>query len=150
MPPLRFMSEQVIFDQPYGQVLVDSQVPCVVTRWHRFANFQEMSALLEAALAYVQAHGSAHRPWGWVGDTRHMGAIPEKTQQWLTHDFNPRLVRAGVQEVSMVAAETVFGHQAAQRYAQNTGQAHEHYHLRTGYYESVAAAKVGAGASLTR
>ena len=142
------MSDQVIFDQPYGQVLYDPQVPCVITKWHRFANFQEMTTLLEAALAYVQAHSSPQHPWGWVGDTRQMGAIPEKTQQWLMHDFNPRLTAAGIREVSMVVAETVFGHLAAQRYAQNTSQAQEQYALRTGYYESVEAAKAGAKAIL--
>ena len=79
-----------------------------------------------------------------MGDTRLLGAIPEKTQQWLMHDFNPRLTEAGVREVSMVVADTVFGHMAAQRYVQNTSQAQNHYTLRTGYYELVAAAKAGA------
>lgn len=138
------MSEQVVFDQPYGQVLVDTQVPCVITKWHGFANFQEMSTLLEAALAYVTAHGAPGKHWGWVGDTRNMGAIPEKTQQWLMQDFNPRLAAAGIQEVSMVVATTIFGRMAAQRYSDNINQAQDQYTLRTGYYESVEAAKEGA------
>ena len=142
------MSEQVIFNQPYGQVLVDAQVPCIVTKWHGFANFHEMSTLLETALAYVMAHGGPTRHWGWVGDTRLMGAIPEKTQQWLMHDFNPRLSAAGIREVSMVVAATIFGHMAAQRYSDNTTHAQDQYALRTGYYESVEAAKAGAKAQL--
>ena len=136
------MGEQIIFEARYGVALADESVPCVTTQWHGFANAQEFLALQGAALAYFERHATPARPWGWVGDVRRMGAIPEEAQHWLQHVFNPRAIAAGLRVVSVVVADGVFGKIATQHYVQQT--------LATGaelgvsYYSSLAAAKVGA------
>lgn len=142
------MSDKVIFSEPYGSVLVDASVPCIITQWHSFANATEFISLQAFALAYFEAHSYPDRPWGWVGDVRHMGAIPAKAQAWLIAEFNPRATAANLREVSVVVAENVFGQLATQRYAQETSQARDKYLLHTEFYDSLAAAKAGARAAL--
>lgn len=138
------MPDQTIFSKPYGSVLIDASVPCVITQWHAFANATEFIGLQLFALEYFEAHSSPAQPWGWVGDVRQMGAIPAKAQAWLLADFNPRATAAGLREVSVVLAETIFGQLATQAYAQNTQQAHTAYELSTHFYDSLEAAKAGA------
>ena len=142
------MSDTIIFSQPYGSVLVDAAVPCVITQWHAFANATEFIALMEAATSYFTTHSTASRPWGWVGDVRQMGAIPARAQAWLIAEFNHRAAGAGLREMSIVVAETVFGKLASQRYAQETMQT-DHYQLAANFYDSLATAKAGARAALT-
>lgn len=142
------MADQVIFSRPYGTVLIDTGVPCVITQWLGFANATEFMELQGAALTYFEAHSSRLRPWGWVGDVRQMGAIPAKAQAWLLAEFNPRATAAGLREVSVLVAETIFGQLATQRYAQETAQTRDRYLLHTGFYDSLAAAKAGARQAL--
>jgi hypothetical protein len=136
------MSEQIILATPYGTALADSAVPCVITQWHRFANKTEFIALQGAALTYFEQHATLTRPWGWVGDVRHMGAIPEEAQRWLQDEFNPRALAAGLRVVSVVVAESIFGQIATQRYEQQT--ATKTAALGITYYTSLAEAKAGA------
>jgi hypothetical protein len=140
------MSEHVILATPYGTALADSAVPCVITHWHGFANKTEFMALQGAALAYFEQHSTVNSPWGWVGDVRQMGAIPEEAQRWLQDEFNPRALAAGLRVVSVVVAETVFGRIATQHYEQQT--ATRAATLGVVYYASLAEAKVGAQQAL--
>lgn len=136
------MSEQIILATPYGVALADASVPCVITQWHGFANKAEFMALQGAALQYYEQHSTLAKPWGWVGDVRRMGAIPEEAQRWLQEEFNPRALAAGLRVVSVVVAETIFGQIATQRYAQQTATSAAE--LGVAYYRSLAEAKVGA------
>jgi len=136
------MSEQVILATSYGTALADSTVPCVITQWHSFANKTEFIALQGAALAYYEQHATPGSPWGWIGDVRHMGAIPEEAQRWLQDDFNPRALAAGLRVVSVVVAESIFGKIATQRYAQETTT--KTAELGVSYYASMEEAKAGA------
>lgn len=144
------MADQVIFSQPYGTVLVDASVPCVITQWHAFANATEFIALQGFALEYFEAHSTPAQPWGWVGDVRQMSAIPDKAQQWLLAEFNPRAVAAGLREVSVVLATSIFGQLATQRYAQNARQAGPEQALQTSFFDSLVGAKEGARRALAQ
>ena len=137
------MSDQVIFSEAYGTVLVDTSVPCIISQWHTFANKQEFRTLLEAAMAYFDAHSSLAKPWGWITDSRHMGAIPAEVQQWLLTVFNERITKAGLREMSVVVPETIFGKMAVQQYKQNLEQKGVSYELDTHYYNSLESAKDG-------
>ena len=136
------MSEHIILDTPYGTALADASVPCVITQWHGFANKTEFIALQGAALGYFEQHSTPDQPWGWVGDVRHMGAIPEEAQRWLQEEFNPRALAAGLRVVSVVVAESIFGKIATHRYAQQTATTAAA--LGVTYYHSLAEAKAGA------
>ena len=137
------MPDLVIFSESYGTVLVDTSVPCIVSQWHTFANKQEFRTLLEAAMAYFDAHSSQAKPWGWIADSRHMGAIPTEVQQWLRTVFNPRITKAGLREMSVVVPETIFGKMAVQQYKQNIEEEKTSYELDTRYYNSLESAKDG-------
>jgi hypothetical protein len=141
------MSEQIILATPYGTALADESVPCVITQWHSFANKTEFVALQGTALAYFEQHSTPTKPWGWVGDVRHMGAIPEEAQRWLQEEFNPRALAAGLRVVSVVVAESIFGKIATQRYAHQTTTTAAI--LGVTYYSSLADAKAGARQGLS-
>lgn len=140
------MSEQIILATSYGVAFVDETVPCVITQWHSFANKTEFIALQEAALVYFEKHSTPTQPWGWVGDVRHMGAIPEEAQRWLQAEFNPRTIAAGLRVVSVVVAESIFGRIATQRYAEQTQT--QAATLGMAYYPSLEEAKTGARQAL--
>jgi hypothetical protein len=144
------MSDSIIFDRPYGRVLVDAVVPCLTTQWLSFANGPDFIALMQAALLYYEAHATPAHPWGLVADTRHMGAVPAKAQAWLISEFNPRATAAGLREVSVVVSDNVFGQLGTQQYAQQTAAQRDKYELHAIYYQSVAEAKAGAKAALAR
>ena len=96
---------------------------------------------------YVEHHRPA-QPWGWIGDVRHMGAIPQAVQDWLTADWNLRAFAAGIREVSIVLSKNVLGQMATQQYVQNTAARQDQYEINSVYYPSLPAAKAGARAAL--
>jgi hypothetical protein len=138
------MPDEVILAEPYGAVLADAHVPCVIVQFHGFANRAEFIRIMETGLAYFEAHASAEQPWGWIGDVRRMGAIPQAVQDWLTTTWNIRAFRAGVREVSIVVAENVLGQLATQQYVRNTTARQDQYEIATATYPSLEAAKQGA------
>jgi hypothetical protein len=144
------MPEEIILAEPYGSVLADSTVPCVIVQFHGFANAAEFKTIMTTGLAYFAAHARPAQPWGWVGDVRRMGAIPKQVQDWLIAEWNLRAFDAGVREVSIVVAENVLGQLATQFYVQNTTARQDQYEIHTAYYPSLEAAKRGAQAALKR
>lgn len=138
------MPDERILTEPYGSVLVDRQVPCVLVQFHSFANKTEFKHLMDTGLAYYVAQSRPEKPWGWVGDVRQMSAIPKDVQDWLTTDWNARAFRAGIREVSIVHAEHISGQLATQEYVRNTAAHLNQYELHAVYYPSLKAAKQGA------
>lgn len=144
------MPDEIILAESYGSVLADAQVPCVIVQFHGFANTAKFKHIMETGLAYYQAHSQALRPWGWVGDVRHMGAIPQAVQDWLAADWNLRAFGAGVREVSIVVSANVLGQLATQLYVKNTQARQDQYEISSAFYPSLKAAKQGAREALQR
>jgi hypothetical protein len=142
------MTEAEIFSEPYGRVMVDESVPCVVIQWLGFANRTEFVALQETALRYIEDHATPARPWGMVADVRQMGAIPTEVQLWLVHEFNSRAYAAGLREVSVVPAENVFGQMATQRYIRESNADGQDAPIRTVLYPTMKEAYEGARQAL--
>lgn len=144
------MPDEIILAESYGSVLVDAHVPCVRTQFHGFANSTEFQRIMETGLAYFVEHPRPAQPWGWIGDVRHMGAIPQAVQDWLTTDWNPRAYAAGIREVGIVLSENVLGQMATQQYVQSTAARIDHDEINSVYHPSLPAAKKGARAALRR
>lgn len=138
------MPDLIVVAETYGSVLADANVPCVVVQFHGFANRDQFKHIMNSGLAHYEAHSRPTQPWGWVGDTRQMGAIPKEVQQWVTDDWNLRAYAAGIREISIVVSANVFGQLATQQYAQQTVQQQEKYELEPAYYNSLETAKEGA------
>ena len=138
------MADHVIIAEPYGSVLADETVPCVIVQFHQFANSNEFRHMMTTGLNYYQAHRTPQQPWGWVGDIRHMGAIPQDVQQWLVTQWNIAAYEAGIREFSLVAPANVLGQFAAEQYTQHTAAEREQYAIEPVYYASLAEAKAGA------
>lgn len=143
------MADKVILSEPYGAVFADDAVPCVVVQFHDFANREQFKNIMSTGLACYLAHSQPGAPWGWVGDTRRMGAIPKEVQQWLTDEWNKQAFAAGIREISIVVSENVFGQLATQQYVQQTTAVQDAYELIPRYYKSLEEAKQGAAQRLT-
>ncbi len=135
------MSEQIILDEPYASVRADATVPCIIVQLHGFANREQFKHLMNAGLAYFKAHSQPTHCWGWIADTRHMSAIPQEVQQWLTDDWNLQAYRAGLREMSIVTSTNILGRMATQQYAEKTVAHPEGYTLEPVYYASLEEAR---------
>lgn len=114
------MADLVLAAYPYGSVLFASEVPCIITQWHSFANRQQFQSMMNEALEQYKARVQQTRPLGWLADTRHMSALTPDDQQWLNTDWNLRAYAAGIRHISIVQAENVFGKIAADNYSART------------------------------
>ncbi|MGI4871678.1 MAG: hypothetical protein ACRYFX_10920 [Janthinobacterium lividum] len=142
------MTDYLVLAEAYGSVLADEQVPCVIVQFHGFANSEQFKHIMDTGLAYYQAHSQPARPWGWVGDTRTMSAIPKDVQTWLTTDWNLRAYAAGIREISIVVSQNVMGQMATQHYATKTAAEQVTYEIEPAYYDSLETAKQGAARRL--
>lgn len=134
------MSEQLILGEPYVRVWANAVIPCIVVQLRAFANRTQFKALMNAGLAYYQAHSQPTRRWGWIADTRHMSAIPQEVQQWLAEEWNKQAYAAGLREMSIVPAANILGQLATQQYAERAVAASGQAGLQPVYYESLEAA----------
>ncbi len=135
------MSDEIILDESYALVHADRSVPCIIVQLHGFANREQFKQLMLAGLAYYKLHARPTRRWGWIADTRHMSAIPQEVQQWLTEDWNKQAYQAGLREMSIVPSANILGRLATQQYAEQAVAQQAHYVLAPVYYESLEAAK---------
>jgi hypothetical protein len=103
---------------------------------------------MDTGLAYYAQQSTSEQPWGWIGDVRHMSAIPRQVQQWLVTDWNLRAFQAGIRQVSVVQAQNVLGELATQAYIRNTAARRNQYEIYSVYYPSLRAAKQGARQAL--
>lgn len=137
------MSEHPIVDEPYTLVWADAMVPCIIVQLRAFANRDQFKQLMNAGLAYYQAHSRPKQRWGWIADTRHMSAIPQQVQQWLADEWNVQAYQAGLREMSIVASTNILGQLATQQYAAKAVAQPERYVLQPVYYASLEEAKLG-------
>lgn len=144
------MATSVLLTRPYGLVLAETSVPCIITQWRAFASATEFITLQEIALCYFETRSSPEQPWGWVGDVHHLPAIPVQAQDWLLAEFTPRAAAAGLRELSLVQSPARLGPFTTQRYTHGTSAAGVPYTLRTAYFHSLEEALVGAKLSLNQ
>lgn len=144
------MATTVLLTRPYGLVLTETSVPCVITQWRAFASASEFIALQEAALRYFETQSTPEQPWGWVGDVHRLEAIPVQAQDWLLTDFIPRAAAVGLRELSLVQSPSSLSLLTTQRYAHGTTPSGTPYRLRTAYFSSLEAALVGARLALSQ
>jgi hypothetical protein len=114
------MLENIIYSETYGDVVWSPDVPCLITRWHAFANSQQFRSLMDRGLDYFQQKSQQTWPIGWLADARQMSALVPADQLWLETDWNPRAYAAGIQHIGIVTSENIFGRIATQVYAANT------------------------------
>ena len=110
------MATKIIIDEPYVLVTADELVPYVVIEIRTFTNRDQFKHFMEAGLAYFKAHHTPMRPWGWVGDTRNMSAIPAEAQRWLAEEWNVQAFDAGLREVSIVTQHYIISQLVTQKY----------------------------------
>lgn len=144
------MATSVLHTRPYGLVLAESSIPCIITQWRAFASAAEFITLQQVALRYFEAQSTPAQPWGWVGDVHRLEAIPVQAQDWLLAEFTPRAAAAGLRELSLVQSPTHLGAPATQHYTHGTSPAGAPYTLRTAHFHSLEAALAGTRRALAQ
>jgi len=134
------MADITLAAYAYGSVLFDPDVPCIITRWHSFANRQQFQTMMDEALACYQAEARRTWPLGWLADTRRMSALTSDDQHWLHTIWNPRAYKAGIRHIGIVQSENVFGQIAAASYSTKTLTSKD-YQIQPVTQPTIAAAK---------
>ena len=114
------MTDQLLHDEPYGALWLAPEVPCIIIQWKGFANQQQFQSIMDRGLELYRAHARHHQPLGWLADCRNLSAINNTVQEWLNRDWNCRAAALGIQHVSFVVSESVFGKITVQNYSQKT------------------------------
>lgn len=114
------MSELRLHAEPYGELLLLPHLPCLLVRWHGFANSRNLRFLLDKGLELYQQYAPQYPGLGWVTDARQFGAMLPADQHWATTDWNQRAYAAGIRQLVFLTPENIFGQIAIRQYAQNT------------------------------
>lgn len=129
------MSEIRLHTESFGELLLLPEVPCLLIRWHGFANSYNLHLLLEKGLELYQHYAPLYPRLGWLSDTRSFGAMLPRDQEWAATDWNPRAYKVGLRELGFLVPDNIFGQIAIQRYEHNTAQ--RNYALEVKYYASL-------------
>lgn len=132
------MSEIRLHTEPFGELLLLPDVPCLLIRWHGFANSPNLRFLLDKGLALYQHYRLQYPALSWLSDTRQFGAMLPADQQWAATSWNRRAYLAGIRHLAFIGPENVFGQMAIQQYSRNA--THGDYGLQVSYYTSLAQA----------
>lgn len=93
----------VYFAAP-GVVVVkwDPTSKSVCIEWQGWANPTEFAAANEAGLRALTEHHTSR----WLADLRNLKAIQQSDQDWITMDWFPRLLAAGLTRMALVNAKS--------------------------------------------
>jgi hypothetical protein len=93
----------VYFAAP-GVVVVkwDPTSKSVCIEWQGWANPTEFAAANEAGLRALTEHHTSR----WLADLRNLKAIQQSDQDWITRDWFPRMLAAGLARMALVNAKS--------------------------------------------
>lgn len=129
------MAEFRLHTEPYGELLLLPHVPCLLIRWHGFANSRNLRFLLDKGLELYQQHRAQYPTLGWLSDTRLFGAMLPVDQEWAATSWNRRAHAAGIRELAFIGPESIFGQIAIQQYSHNASEGD--YHFLVNHYSSL-------------
>lgn len=93
-----------IGDNPVGTVLLDSEVPCVRVVWCGYATDLQIRYIHEVTLALLHRHRIAKI----LGDNTRLQSLGEDIRRWISGDWMPRAVAAGLRVTAATAPSSVF------------------------------------------
>jgi hypothetical protein len=82
----------------------DPAVPCVIMTWQGYANSAEFRAACERILAALVERKATKL----LGDTTDFVLIGAEDQQWLSQDWIPRVIAAGLRHVAVLTPRFYF------------------------------------------
>lgn|SRR5487761_143525 len=93
----------------------------VCIEWQGWANPTEFAAANEAGLRALREHHTSR----WLADLRNLKAIQQSDQNWITMDWFPRMLAAGLARVALVNAKSGL---AMMNIRDILGQGSQHHH----------------------
>ncbi|MBX0291414.1 hypothetical protein K3G63_13265 [Hymenobacter sp. HSC-4F20] len=132
------MSDLRLHTEPYGELLLLTRIPCLLIRWHGFANSRNLRFLLDKGLEFYQQYRRQYPTLSWLSDTRLFGAMLPADQEWAATSWNRRAYAAGIHQLAFIGPENIFGQIAIQQYSHNA--AGGDYHFKVSQYSSLAQA----------
>jgi len=97
-------SDGVYFNVP--RVVVVTWHPpsrSVCAEWQSWASSEEFAGALDAGLRCLMEHGAAQ----WLADCSGMRAIKQSDQEWISNDWFPRALAAGLKRMAVVDPTSV-------------------------------------------
>lgn len=141
------MTDIVLHEESYGRVLLAPKVPCIIIAWNGFANSEQFRFLMNRGLELYVAEAARTQPLGWLADTREVRAVKPIDQEWMQDNWNARAFAAGIQFVSFVVPETVFGQISVQSYTSKVADTNA-YSIATSQHRTLDKAKAWLKATI--
>jgi hypothetical protein len=92
----------------------DAEVPCVIMTWRGYATTGEFRAANERVLAALAQRKASKL----LGDIKEFVLIGSEDQAWLSSDWIPRAVRAGLRKVALTSPAFYFNRVAVESVGQ--------------------------------
>lgn len=81
---------------------------------------EQFRSFLDRGLDHFVEKKQNHGKLFWVADTRKHAVRPDEDIRWVSDDWNPRAIAAGIYHLAFVVPENIFGNIAVKKYAENT------------------------------
>lgn len=94
-----------IENNPICSVSFDGSVPCVVVVWKRYVTSTQLRFVHENVLHLLKKHGASKI----LGDDTALPTIHDKDQAWITENWMPRAVAAGLKAGASKSPVSYFG-----------------------------------------
>ena len=111
----------------------DADVPCVVMTWKGYANTREFRDANERILAFLAERKASKM----LGDIRDFVLIGAEDQTWLSTDWIPRAVQAGLRKVALITPVFYFNKVAVE----SVGERLDPEALKLQHFDSAPAAR---------
>ncbi len=95
-------------DNPICRVTVDTDIPCVLLVWGRYATSAQLRFVHESALDLLRRN-ALHKI---LGEDSSLSLIPVDDQCWIREDWMPRALAAGLKAVASKCPDGFFGKQS--------------------------------------
>lgn len=100
----RVLAEHVA-DNPICALCVDPTVPCLVLTWRKNPTSAQTRCLLDQMIEIFASEGLSNL----LGDDGPLVAVSEADLRWITDDWMPRAMKAGLRAVASVVPYSYFG-----------------------------------------
>jgi hypothetical protein len=98
-------------DNPICTVSYESNVPCLLVKWKRYATSTQLRYIHECLIRLIKMY----RVSKILGDDTDLVSIAAIDQHWIVHDWMPRAIAVGLKNAASVKPRAYFGQTSVNR-----------------------------------
>jgi hypothetical protein len=98
-------------DNPICAVSFDHSIPCIFVQWKGYATSAQIRYVHECLISLIEQHQVSKI----LGDDTALVAVTGEDQEWITSDWMPRAVAAGLRVAASKSPDGYYGRTSANR-----------------------------------